>query len=224
MTATLDRPPTTSRDSGGSGEVPLSPIAPSHPAKPVSGVEPYRLSVEQYHTMINANVFGPEDRVELIEGFLVRNRDVNTPHAGGQELVACELRRLTPSGWHVRSEKPLTLEHSEPLPDLVIVRGQPRDYLASHPRPGDVALVVEMADSSLEFDRGWKRQIYAAARVGVYWVVNLIDRVVEVYSVPQGDGDQANYTVSRTYGSTDAVPLTVGEHEVALVPVAGLLP
>jgi Uma2 family endonuclease len=86
-----------------------------------------------------------------------------------------------------------------------------------------VALVVEVADSSLEFDRGWKRRIYAA-HAGLYWVVNLIDRVVEVYSVPQGDGDQANYTVSRTYGSTDAVPLTVGEHEVALVPVAGLLP
>ncbi|MGL4550068.1 MAG: Uma2 family endonuclease [Gemmataceae bacterium] len=203
MTATLTRPPT-----------PAPAVVP----------RPYRLSVPQFHAMIDAGVFGSEGRVELLEGLLVDRADMNTPHAIGQELAADELRARLPAGWHVRGEKPVTLPTSEPFPDVAVARGARRDYHPDHPTPADIALLVEVADSSLATDRGWKRRIYAEARVAVYWVVNLIDREVEVHTGPHGSGDAADYADARTYRHGDAVPLSVGGVDLPPVPVADLLP
>ena len=93
---------------------------------------------------------------------------------------------MLPPGWIVRPQLPVSLDdESEPEPDLAVVRGYPGDYRASHPsRP---ALVIEIAESSLEFDRVRKSSLYARAGVPDYWIVNLVENVVEVYRDPEPD-------------------------------------
>lgn len=189
-----------------------------------TALPPYRLSVAQFHAMIDADVFGPEDRVELLEGILVDRKDMNSPHAIAVGLADDELRARLPAGWHVRNQEPITLTTSEPFPDIVVARGARRDYDPHLPTPPDITLVVEVADSSLAIDRGWKRRIYAEARIVVYWVVNLIDRVVEVHTDPHGTGDAADYATVHTNRPGDAVRLSVGGVALPPVPVADLLP
>jgi Uma2 family endonuclease len=126
-----------------------------------------RLSVEQYHEMIRSGILTPEDRVELLEGWLVPKISKNPPHSVVNELAAEALRVVVPRGWFVRMQGPLTTSTSEPEPDISVARGQPRDYLNRHPGPQDLAMVVEVADTSVRRDRGIKRRAYARAGVAV---------------------------------------------------------
>jgi Uma2 family endonuclease len=114
----------------------------------------------------------------------------NSPHAKGIWLSQEALRKALPPGWSVLAQLPIALDdESAPEPDLAVVSGGPRDY-ADHPsRP---ALVVEVADSSLAFDRTHKGSFYARARLSEYWIVNLVDRTSEVYRNPRPD-DRALY-------------------------------
>ena len=91
---------------------------------------------------------------------------------------------IAPDGWYVDSQEPITLDDSEPEPDIVVVRGDTRDYLDRHPGARDLSLVVEVADSTLERDRTLKQRLYGRAGIPVYWIVNLVERQLEVYSQP----------------------------------------
>ncbi len=144
----------------------------------------FRLSVDQYHEMTRHGILTEDDEVELLDGLLVAKMTKNTAHHVAKLLVQSALAKVIPEGWYVDSQDAITLATSEPEPDAMVVRGQPRDYLAHHPLPGDLALVVEVADSSLHHDRGFKKAIYAASAIPVYWIINLVDRRVEVYTDP----------------------------------------
>lgn len=118
----------------------------------------------------------------------------------------------------------MTTSDSEPEPDLGIIRGDIRNCVDHHPGPADSALIVEIADSSLRRDRGRKKRIYAGAAVRVYWIVNLVDRQIEVYTDPTGPGDKPDYRQHDDFGPGSAVPVVIDGKEIGRLNVADLLP
>lgn len=143
----------------------------------------WRMTRVRYDQLIDAGIFGPEDRVELLDGLLIAREPQGRRHAAVVVLVRAALEKAFGRAYHVREEKPIALDdQSEPEPDVVVVPGTPRDYLDTHPsRP---VLLVEVAETSLAIDRLRKGRLYARAGVADYWVVNLIEEVLEVYREP----------------------------------------
>ncbi len=139
----------------------------------------------EYERLVDLGVFQDEP-IELIGGQLVVAEPQGAYHASAISTVDYALRAVLPPGWIVRLQAPVSLDdESEPEPDLVVVPGQPRDYRCAHPaRP---VLAVEVAESSLGFDRERKGSLYARAGIQDYWIVNLVDRVLEVYRGPEPD-------------------------------------
>lgn len=180
----------------------------------------WRMSVDQYHSMIAGGILTEDDRVELLDGMLVKKMTKNPPHAAATQLGRSILEAVAPAGWIVRAQEPITLEDSEPEPDLAVVRGSVRDFKSRHPSVAEVGLVVEVADASLSRDRGIKHRVYAKARVPVYWIVNLLDRRIEVYSSPS---DLA-YGCRRDYREGEAAPLFLDGADCGPIAVADCLP
>jgi Uma2 family endonuclease len=184
----------------------------------------WRLSVEQYHEMARKGILMDGDPVELLEGLLVRKMTILPPHRRSTHRVQTALRQAAPPGYYVASPSPVTLAASEPEPDVVVVRGSDDDYPDRHPGPSDVALVVEVSDTSLKRDQGFKKSIYARAGIPVYWIVNLVDRRVEVYTEPTGPGEKGDYRHRHDFGESDQVALVIEGREVARIGSRELLP
>jgi Uma2 family endonuclease len=183
----------------------------------------YRMTVEQYEAMVASGAFGKNDRFHLINGYLVAKMTQNPPHRVADELCGVELARIVPADrYHVPGAKPIRLpgRASEPEPDRCVVRGTIRDYEDRHPGPGDIALVVEVADSSLADDRQMATEVYGPAGVPVYWIINLVDRQVEVYSDPTPEG----YRSSTVFTEVQSVPAVIDGQPLGRVAVADLLP
>lgn len=199
--------------------------------KPDSQCEPQltaqdfaRLSVGQYHAMAQAGVLLSGDPIELLEGLLVRKMPKHPPHVIANENAADLLRRAFPTGWHVRTQQPITTRTSEPEPDVAVVRGARKDYRDKHPGPDDVALVVEVADDSLARDRGLKKGLYARARITEYWIINLVDHQIEVLTQPSGPKRNPDYARVAVFGLAESIPLVIAGREIARIAVRDLLP
>lgn len=144
----------------------------------------------EYERLVDLGVFAGE-RLELLDGVLVVREPQGSAHAAITSKVGQVLARAFGDGWHARLHSPLALgEHSEPEPDVAVVAGAPEDYLAAH--PATAALVVEVADSSLRLDRRFKAAVYARTGLREYWIVNLLDRVLEVYREPHPPANPAD--------------------------------
>jgi Uma2 family endonuclease len=184
----------------------------------------FRLSVDKYHEMAQAGIISPDDRLELLEGMLVQKMTKSPAHSLATALLAEQLRIVVPSGYCITSQEPVTLATSEPEPDAAVIRGAVRDYSNRHPGPREVILVAEVADSSLKQDRVFKKAIYAAAGIEIYWIVNLVDRRVEVYSgcTTSASGDE--YAKTDFFGPIALVPLVIEGRKVAEIAVSDLLP
>jgi len=195
--------------------------AATQPASASPAGEPlWRLSVEQYHAMIDAGILTDDDPVELLGGYLVSKMPKKPQHRLSTRLVRDALERLLGAGWYVDSQEPITTSDSEPEPDVVVVRGDPRQYHDRHPGPQDLALVVEVSDATLQRDQTLKKAIYAQAGIAVYWIVNLPESRVEVYTGPAG----SDYRWRSEFGPEDTVPVSIDGVEVGRLAVAGLLP
>lgn len=129
----------------------------------------WRLSVDRYHSMIKNGILTDEDPVELLEGWLVFKMPKNPLHRAATRIVRMAIESILPSGWYVDSQEPIALFDSEPEPDVVVVRGDTRQYLDRHPGAEDIALVVEVSDTTLQRDRSLKKRIYARAGIPIYW-------------------------------------------------------
>jgi len=142
-----------------------------------------RFTRAEYDRLIDLGVFQPGDPIELIGGELLVAEPQGAPHYTAIVQTAKELEAAFGSGWTVRTQGPIGLDDdSEPEPDVAVVPGGPRDYARAHPsRP---ALTVEVSESSLGIDRHHKGSLYARAGLSDYWVLNLADRVLEVYREP----------------------------------------
>jgi Uma2 family endonuclease len=186
---------------------------------------PVRLfTVDEYHSMIQAGILTEDDPVELLEGLVVPKMPRNPPHDCAIELAGELLRDRLAAGWGVRVQSAITTADSEPEPDLVVVRGSARTRRDHHPGPQDLALLVEVADSTLARDRGEKARLYARASVVCYWIINLMDRQIEVYTDPTGPDANPTYRRRQDYGAADQVPLFIDGQEVAQIPVIDFLP
>jgi Uma2 family endonuclease len=145
-----------------------------------------RFTRAEYERLIDLGVFQPGEDIELIGGELMVAEPQGAPHYTAIRKTAKALEAAFGPGWEVRTEGPIGLDdESEPEPDVAVVPGAPDDYARAHPsRP---ALTVEVAESSLALDRQRKGSLYARAGLPDYWVLNLVDRVLEVYREPAPD-------------------------------------
>jgi Uma2 family endonuclease len=180
----------------------------------------WRLTVEQYHAMINAGIVREDSPVELVEGILFRKLSKNPPHRFASVRLQRASGALLPAGWDTLSQDPITLTASEPEPDIVVIRGSNADYPDRHPGPGDVALVIEVAEASLAYDRGIKKVAYASAGIPVYWIVNLIDRQIEIHTDPRGE----TYQSVSIIPASGMVPLVIAGANAGSIPAASILP
>jgi Uma2 family endonuclease len=178
----------------------------------------------EYDRLIELGVLHEDEPIELLDGHLIVAEPKGSPHETAVGLAADALRLAFGPGWLIRIGAPIALDPtSEPEPDICVVRGTWRDYRDAHPsRP---ALVVEVAESSLTLDRTRKARAYARNGVADYWIVNLIDRVLEVYRDP-GSGaiasTQSEYRqIERLAPPTLVSPLAVPQGHIR---VADLLP
>jgi Uma2 family endonuclease len=183
-----------------------------------------RFSVEEYHQMIRAGILDEDDNVELLEGYVVNKMARNPPHDGTIQLVSDLIREVLPPGWCVRDQSAVTLVASEPEPDVCIARGTRRDYLTAHPQAADVGLVVEVSDITLAFDRTDKARIYARAGIGTYWIVNLVDRQIEVHTGPTGPAASPGYARRDDFPVGGSVSLVLDGVVIASLAVGDVLP
>lgn len=183
----------------------------------------YRFSVEQYQRMVDVGILTEDDRVELLEGWIVPKMVHGANHDSTVDEDADAIRDRLPDEWRVRDQKAVALSDSQPEPDLAVVRGPATRYRKQHPTPAEIGILVEIAESSLDRDRR-KARIYAREEIPVYWIVNLIDSQVEVYSDPTGPTSDPHYRQEQIYKPGESVPLMIDGDEVAQIPVSDLLP
>lgn len=183
-----------------------------------------RFSVARYQKMIADGNLTPDDKVELLENYLVLKMPRNPPHDGTILRISKRLGRRLPGGWDLRSQSAVVLPDSQPEPDFSVVREVPDDYTSRHPTASDTGLIIEVANSSLLRDQRDKTRIYARASIPTYWIVNLVDQRIEVYSQPSGPTLNPAYGSLQTYQPGDEVPLVLDGAIVGSVPVADLLP
>lgn len=186
---------------------------------PPAALDLYRMTVNEYERLAKVAVLD-DDRVELIDGYLVKKMPKKPPHIWAVAAALKSLEAAAP-GWWCRKEDPVRIpSFDEPEPDVAVVRGSRDDYRGRIPGPKDVALLVEVADTSLERDRGPKRLAYARGRIPVYWIINLIERQVEVYSAPGPRG----YRSSEVYRPGQDVPVVIAGKPAGWVAVNAVLP
>jgi Uma2 family endonuclease len=145
------------------------------------------LTSVEYYQMMESGIIREGERVELISGQIFTMAAKGTRHTVATSRLLKSLLVLIGEQALVRCQDPISLpNHSEPEPDIPIVRLRSDDYVNSHPSPADIILVIEVADSSIKFDREIKAPLYAAAGISEYWIVNLIDNYLEIYRQPEG--------------------------------------
>ncbi len=174
---------------------------------------PPRISVALYEEMIRAGQITEDDRVELLDGWIVPKMGKNPLHDGTVDLIDFLLSELLPAGWFVRVQNAVVTPDSTPEPDLAVVRGKPGDYRGRHPTGSDVALLVEVADSTLVRDRA-KSLIYARAAIPYHWIVNLAHSEVIAYSQPSGAGFDAAYQSEQVLAATDLLSVVIEDQSV----------
>ncbi len=184
----------------------------------------WRLSVSAYHAMIDSGILGSDDPVELLEGWLVTKMSKNPPHRVATGLIHDALLAILPPNWFFDVQDPVTTDDSEPEPDLSLIRGTRRQYTQGHPIASDTALVIEVSDTTLYRDRGTKKRIYARAGFPEYWIVNLNDEMIEVYTLPSGPTSDPDYGNRQDYGAVDTIPLVLDGVEVGRIAVKDVLP
>jgi hypothetical protein len=190
------------------------------------GLDPniYRFSVAQYERMAELGILGPDDKVELLEGYVVLKMARNPPHDSTIQRLQRLFFRMLPGGWDLRVQLAVTLSESVPEPDFAIVRGDYRSYANRHPGPADIGLVIEVANTSLERDIEEKSQVYAESNIVAYWVIDVANGAIHQFMSPSGPGDTPSYADHAVIRSPAAVPLTLDGIAVGPVPAADLLP
>lgn len=174
--------------------------------------------------MIEAGVFAEDESVELLEGWLFHKMAKKATHRYSTRAVRKWLEKVLPPAWEVDSQEPITTLESEPEPDVFVVRAGVLDETKRHPRPKEVGLVVEVSEGTLARDRGIKKRVYARARIPNYWIVNLVDKQIEVFADPTGPGKRPDFRDTQIYKPGDSIPLVLDGKEIAQIEVNDLLP
>lgn len=166
---------------------------------------PFRLTVPRYEKMIEVGILDENDRVELIRGEIVTKMSIGPPHAACLKRLNLILTPATAARAIVGIQDPVRLTDSEPEPDVSVVHLRTDFYESGPPTPADVLLLVEVADTSLDYDRDIKGALYAENGIAEYWIANLVDRCLEIHRRPRPDGTYADV---RTLGPGDSTDIT----------------
>ena len=181
-----------------------------------------RFTVAEYHKLIEIGVLKSGDPYELLEGWIVRKMPINPPQATTIRKLAASLMTRFHPVWVVSIQLPVTTATSEPEPDIVIAEGPYSKFDTRHPGPLESEILIEVSASSLAIDRGFKLSVYARSKVPQYWVVNLIDMRVEVYTLPRG-GKAPTYKSCVHYVKGQDIPLVLAGKSVGSLPVSEFL-
>ncbi|NQE34237.1 Uma2 family endonuclease [Microcoleus asticus] len=165
----------------------------------MTAVTAKRFSIAEYHRLGELGFFAPDERVELIRGSLILKATTGKLHSVCNSLLVEELIILLARRARVRAQEPIILsDDSEPEPDVVIARNRANRYLSSHPEPADILLVIEVSDYTLKYDRTTKLSLYAETGISNYWIFNLVDYQLEMYSEPyQKQNGSFSYQLQR---------------------------
>lgn len=178
----------------------------------------------EYHKMLDAGILYSGEPVELLEGLVMRKMSRNTPHEASLRRLNARLPKYLPVGWFLQLQGAVGLAGSEPEPDGAVLRGDETSYDTHHPEPSDIGFVIEVADTSLTSDRRDKGRMYARDGISVYWIVNVSDGWVEVYTEPDPTTDPPVYRTRTDFPIGQVVPLVLDGVTVAVLPVADLFP
>ncbi len=168
-----------------------------------------KFTLEEYHRLIELGFFASEERLELIRGDIIKMAAKRTPHSVCTCLLLKELYSLLRGKANVRGQEPIIIPpDSEPEPDIVIARKKEDNYLSSHPQVSDILLVIEIADSTLKFDREVKLPLYSEAGIMDCWLINLVDQQLETYRQPyQTSKGDYSYRSQQIYLADDVIKL-----------------
>lgn len=194
-----------------------------HRTKPNGVPAPFHFSVDRYHEMIRTGVLTENDRVELINGRIVSKMPIRPPHKKSLRHLLAALVKLSMADVVIDSQGPITLDDSEPEPDITIAAGPESQYDHRQPTSGELHLIVEIADSTLRYDQTTKLELYAAAGIPHYWIVNLIDKQVDVFTKPKG-GKKPGYGKRTIYKKGDGVPVMIAGKKRGTIAVSEILP
>lgn len=199
-----------------------SPRSRTTPRKPPASFLLRQWTVEQYHELIDKGVFTPDDKVELLDGWIVEKMPQNTPHASTIRKLRKALSRVLPRDWDLDIQSPITLLTSEPEPDIAIVTASPDEYESNHPGPDNIGVIIEVADTSIVKDRVEKARIYAEAGIPEYWIVYVSKGLIEAFSNPT-NGKKWRYRTVKQYRKADSIPLVLRGKKVADIPLRDIL-
>lgn len=183
-----------------------------------------RFSVARYQKMVETGILDTNDKVELLEGYVVLKMSRNPPHDGTVMVVSDAVLPRLPLGWALRTQMSVELADSQPEPDGAVVRGKSRDYTKRHPLASEVGVAIEVANTSLLRDTKDKARIYARAGIPAYWVIDVANEEILVYTQPSGPTDAPSYADMVNIRPPDAVPLVLDGTTVAMIPAKDLLP
>ena len=162
-------------------------------------------SVEEYYKMALSGIFSEDDRVELIEGEVTEMTPISSKHALCVKRLNKLFSQLLGDNAIVSVQDPVRLDkYSEPQPDIALIRPPFEKYVSSHPSPGDVFLIVEVAETSYDYDRWVKVPLYGKHNIPEVWLIDLNDEKVEVFRNPFPEG----YKVVETFFPDDTIPLS----------------
>jgi Uma2 family endonuclease len=195
------------------------PQAKASRTKPPASFTMRRWTVDQYHELIDKEVLTSDDKVELLDGWIVEKMPQKPPHASTTQRVQGVVYRVLPKGWDCRCQLPVTLLTSEPEPDIAIVSGGADDYESRHPGPDDIGVLIEITRSSIYKDRVEKAKIYAEAKIPEYWIVYVSKGMIEVFSKPT-NGKECRYRQVKQYFKNDSIPLTLRGKKMADISLA----
>ncbi|MFI5455207.1 MAG: Uma2 family endonuclease [Isosphaerales bacterium] len=186
---------------------------PTIPGPPVL----YRMTVDEYERI---GEMLDDPRVELIDGYLVKKMPKKPEHSWTTKAVLKALESRLPQGWASRQEQPVRIPaYDEPEPDIAIVRGTDDDYRHRIPEATDVGLLVEVSATNVSADRQ-QGNLYGRSGIPVYWIVNLVDRRVEVYTDP----GPAGYASRTDFPSGQQVPVVIDGRQGGQIAVDDILP
>lgn len=182
-----------------------------------------RFTPAQYHALIQSGIIQEGEPIELLEGYLVEKGTRNPPHEMALRRLTARLPRYM-TGWFLQIQGATALGESEPEPDGALLRGDETACDGRLPTAADIGLVIEISDSTLAFDRRDKGRIYARAGIPVYWIVNMVDGQVEVYTDPDPGANPPAYRSRADYKPGNAVPITLDGQPAGTIPASELLP
>jgi Uma2 family endonuclease len=182
----------------------------------------HRFTVAEYEALGRAGILDEDSNVELLDGWIVSKMTKHPPHDSTIDQLYQLLTQILPKGWYPRCQNVVITSDSAPEPDLAVVRGKPKDYSREHPTGDDVGLIIEVADATVGRDRK-KAAIYARADIPHYWIVNLDDGQLEVYSEPSGAGRKRVYSNRKVLRGKASVELILDSKIIGPLTVRDIL-